>query len=553
MKYLLRTQEEKNAFKALIKLGEPNGVEVARDENGQICIVYNDDITFSCDDESDSSSVQAARAKRFDKDGFSWFRSIRGGADDDRLKGDAAWKDLLTRVPKDFFKKYPCLIYSNQDVLRDENVEACKRQIKNLVKDVFDIEADVHEVGYEQRKFYGASLCLKLSASGEPVSLVGRIFFTISNDDKSFRVIAKENAKSLTDVITKKTNDASATLSAAEKEEWDEDRMFVYDKIKDFMRSGANLFNYLVFNDEDLEIFNERLANNVQFNGVLSISCTGIDVNLIMKIFVRVPTYRVALKCNSGAKELTAYNFAKLISIDCACGKKLVEYNRVVSDEDGFDVTVDFDDADRPVFFSPGLNDETARQEAIERTFSKHLHRVECSLVHEYAARCEAYVCEDQFVNVLCRDGREETKCSDCPYCETYMTLDGRAYSLDMLGFNGSEIFVKSDEANFCEVCGRTIEQGETLCPLCKKLSVVGDEEDGKEEFAAQKTKYRKYASLLPVTKRAGGKDKRCVEDQEFIVFKTNDIYFVFDKLTGEFTVSGKNLNAEVQDFGEID
>ncbi len=556
MKYVLRTQEEIDAFNALCKLGASNGVRVARDGEQNICIVCDSGITFTCADDDFDVFSDEQQKKTVDKEGFSWFKAIRGkGADNERLLGDAEWKDMLTRVPQKFFNDHPCLIYTNKEVIRDKNTEVCKYQIRNLIKNVFGIEADVVEAGSEQRKFYGASLCLKLSASGDPVSLVGRIFFTISNEDKSFRVISKDNASVITDVIAQKENQAGAALSADEIAEWNEDRNFVYDKIKEFLKSGENLFDYLIFGEEDQRIFDDRLGENVQFNGVLAITCSAIDINLIMKVFVNVPTYKVLLRCNTSVKELRAHNFAKLISIDCACGKKLIEYNRVVSDDGGFDVTVDFDRYNQPVFKVHGIALDEARNIAIEKVFSKHLRHVRCNLIHEMGATCEAYICGDCFVEVACADGGSVIKCDDCPYCEVYMKVDGRAYELSMLSFDGKELFVTDeDNKNYCSVCGRTIKPDRTECHLCSRLELSAADDAYRQEYAAQNKLYKRYQNLLPFGKRlTKGKDRRCVEDQEYIVFKSGNLYFVFDKILGEFIVKGDDATTAEKENWEID
>ena len=178
--------------------------------------------------------------------------------------------------------------------------------------------------------------------------------------------------------------------------------------------------------------------------------------------------------------------------------------------------------------------------------FSKHLRRVECDKCETRDA-CVAYLCEDQREVVkdlsIDRSFAEVIRCKDCIYPESYLYVDGVPYTTKSVFYDVNSRTLKPRYAgkkggvSLCPVCGRSFfkeNNSQELCDLCALL----DSED-EQELRRQRALYARYAGLLPIRKRLGGKDKRGVEDQSIIVIKVGNAYHVFDKIAG--ILSGDN------------
>ncbi len=560
IKYELNSTNEQNAFRALYKLKDKPEVNLT-DENGTLyegeikndveTIVY-EGVEYFCGDESRDN--QTTTSQSVTDTGFSWFRAIRREPEDDKTTGAKKWKMLLTDVPQKFFDRYPILIYDKEDErLSDSEIRTFERRLKNLMTTIFDgVQEQDIKVGIEsssRRTFYGASLRLDLSTGGEPFHVVARIFFgeteALDGSQKTvFHVLNKQQAASFAPENNALGGEGQ-TDAIRNDEIQNEINGFKQNGIKDFFQGlserNENLYEYLVFSEEDLQILRRNIkdAPGARINGKLTMSCTKIEVKLCMKIAVNVPKFDIRLKCGMGEKVLTATSFAQLVTLQCDCGTELIKDNRVCTSAAMIDIK--FEDDENTVRFDSVSKGATTHEKALalakQEVFSKHLYHITCPLMLNKGS-CDAYVCNRDYVEVEKADGGIEFKCKDCPYSEIYMNIGGKYYDVERLNFDGKEIFVKSGEDKTCDVCGRPIQKGNN-CALCYDLIRGSDKEHRRQ--------YRKYRILLPLMLRLKffGTKNICAEDQEYIVFMlrgngSRRKYVVYDKIKEDW-LKGKS------------
>lgn len=565
LSYKLNSEVEKEAFDILYELKDRSEVNahtvndaVVKLYDGEMrgkerTIVYSG-VEYSCGSSRQRSEEKKAQSYLTDN-GFSWFSALREDEEDEKTVGAKKWQMLLTKVPQSFFSRYPILVYdARTEEIKDDN--KFRKCLTNLMETAFDVDESrikIEQVGMTKRTFYGASLRLDLSTGGEPFSVVGRIIFAqgepTDKGETRFDALPADQAKNLTSDIEFGQEGGGEIVNLEEGALTG----FRDNGIKKFLNElgeTGDLNEYLVFSAQDKKIIEGYIkeGTGVKENGKLKFDCLKIEVKLYMKISVNVPQYIIRLKCGTGEKVLSASSFEQLITLVCDCGAMLIKDNRVCTSEAQIGISFDNNGKIKFVAVGPDMNGDKAKKLAKKLVFDNHLYHIACRLMHREKGKgdeCDAYVCNNSYIDVLYANGLTEHKCVNCPYWEIYKEIDGKCYDVSMLRFDGNELFVKGRRESRCEICHRPIK-GEvaTKCALCDNLR----HGNGKKN----RYLYKKYRILLPLMTRLKyfGVKNTCVEDQEYIVFELKTKrkkahYEVYDKIKGDWVDLTKPMVAE--------
>ena len=501
-----------------------------------------------------------------DTRGASWFREMRGdGVADDQIKASNKWQTLITKLSEEFYKNNPVLYY--EDTNTDFNLDPeSDDYIRRLIDTFFD-EKNVtltREDENATQYIYAASLRLSVGVSLVPQPVLGKIYFSL-NSDHTLKFLTKEEADRLEQSLEKVNSVEESVVPPAES-----DVGAIVATLKDMLDNKEHLEKYLRFNDD-----NEKVMENMtkkqrgeRRDDAFPVEILKVTINTLFVIKVKTREYNVYFNRFTHVKTpvLSAQVFFDKVTLRCEACKKHTE---LISSNVVNYVNAAGKPVSAEIFFgNKGIDLRvngrllgaaeflTALEDIKKSVFSKHLHRVECGACAVRDA-CIGYVCEDQQITVkeLDSEGRigRLVRCSDCVYPESYVFVNGEAYTTSSVFYDINErsLRLRSDPngaRTTCSVCGRPYYRIkgslDDLCTLCASLT------DGDEvQLRKQKALYKKYEGLLPLHKRLSAKEKRCVEDQSIIVFRSGKVYHVFDKLAaiiaGEDFLTGKTVTPD--------
>ena len=495
--------------------------------------------------------------------GASWFREMRGdGMADEQIRAANKWQALIDKLPITFYGNNPMLYYSDTrtDFNIDTEIDSSIRAIVDTFFDEKNITVE-KEGGDTTQLIYAASLRLAVGISLVPQPVLGKIYFSL-NPDGTLKFLTKEEAVKLENILQNVQPGADAG-PAPKKTEINA----IIGTLTEMLKGKDKLERNLVFNDDNkavIEKITERQRGEKRA-GDVPVEILKVTVNTIFLLKVKSTEYNVFFNRFTRVKApvLRAKVLFDKVTMSCtACraGDELIHANvidYVNSYGNPTSAEISFDRRGLSLIVDgrtlPPDEFEKAVEDIKKSVFSKHLLRVECG---SCAARdaCVGYLCEEQriYAKNLLEEGEIESviRCGDCVYPESYVLVDGEAYTTNSVFFDVNErrLRLRADEGGrraSCTVCGRPYyrAKGEIgdLCGLCATLSLEDD-----ALVRKQHALYNKYAGLLPIRKRMNATSKRCVEDQSIIVFKVGRVYHVFDKLAaviaGEDYLTGKTV-----------
>ncbi len=540
IEYIIHEEEDIKLFKKLVELRDSGYVRVENSENGPAIVheLGGKEYHFIQSNHSDCMT-ELSENRENDENGFYWFRDIRGETISDATKGKIAWNDLILNVSEKFFGKYPCLVYADERQLtgKDDAVEIRRTQLSNLVENFFDLDDVKYEIVHkadESRAYYGASLKLNVKISGEPKPIVGKIFFVVSGQ----RIVPLDESvgRQLSDMVwtgmKKKLNQAKGDALREDSN----DITTLYSQLENFFKQGVDLSQYLILSDENQAVITELLRNKERGNDKITVTCEQIYINSILKVFVKVPVFDIVLHADRGDKILSANYYGDMLTLIChACSRHEVIVNDgyvSYTDEDGISHSyfLSFDAENEPYLSRDGLplsedSDAEDYKAVGENVFRRHIRKIECHNLGIHGD-CYNYVCLDDTVTI---EGKP-VRCKDCPYLEKTIVLNGCNYSPSELFFDtdSGTIREKSQENVKCktEKCQNSATGGK-YCKLCESLRSTAP-----SDIEKQRADYKKYARILPLFRRIGSGDKRCVEDYKQFVFRLGNKTFVIEKET---------------------
>ena len=450
--------------------------------------------------------------------GASWFAGFRG-EDVGNSNSNAEWISLIESVSAHFHKNHSLLEYNSQgSVPTPQEVERDIARIRRVISKGWPRWgelADIREAtSAGAMEIFGVGLRLDISNVGEPVAVIGRLYFCRRSDGELYPLRAS-TARSIDASIMEYDEKAGGKVSSNYRTEI-VGQLLV--KVEECFRRRDDSFSadedgledwLYIYNPEDiraLEVMAEQGHSGT--DGAVPLVCSGAK---LLNIFHMIKPTRLYEVVFGGDTVLNAeFAMENEVTISCALCKSpipIVE-NNIARLAKGGEVTI-----------NPDLDDLgiTAAQLA-DIPFETHIKAIEC-----LGAGCKKYRCDSALFTY---DNR--AYCRDChrrdvvyPIGDKFYPTSALAYSSSTLTLVPKMVLVDAGGATRpgtrrCNYCERTFEgQGTSsyVCDFCAcKLS--GPDAAGRL--------YKKYSGALPLHVRMSNSsksDKLCYEDSEFIMF----------------------------------
>ena len=465
----------------------------------------------------------------FEKDGASWFKSLRGEkAPDD----DAIWNTFRSNVAIEYHKRFSVVEYKKQAPTKEETLKALKFATDSIndfcavfypfLKGKLDVRP-VTQNEFNAEDIYGVAVKIELSGgTGASLPVLGRVFFSRTGKVMSPLTV---------DVATPLDQNIKSLIPDESEENAPSINTSVIDNALDAMQAlientDKNFADYLCFSDkEDLQAVNgllEKLSHND-----IELECQRVDVLYITHIQT-TPFNYIVYSQNKPLFHLTV-GINDSITISCAsCSENtlLVERNQIVYENALNKKTncyLDFN------LNNLGLTAEEINEVLSFSNLSKHIKPLSCKK-STGATICSCYKCESQ-IFLAVKGEKEKYACLDCPYPEiVYINKNGEPLYTPKLtfAFDKKELVSSDTQTAFCSNCGRAFSKETLLGGLCRTCRGVGN-----DSVEKAKKLYKEYKDFLPLTSRLTLSTKKyCYEDDEIILFLVGKRQYIFNKLT---------------------
>ncbi|MBQ7712755.1 MAG: hypothetical protein IJT69_02930 [Clostridia bacterium] len=499
-----------------------------------------------------------------DANGASWFKTMRGDGDpDDSVKASNHWQILIRKLSETFYANnffFYCDLTSER--INEINDIEAENNIGRFVETCFgekleDIE--LRKVDTTDQYVYAASFRFEVSKSiGAPQPVLGRVYY-LNKSDGTTELLSVQDATELDRSLESFERDSNDAVTE------EKNINTTIDHLIENIKSRDHLEKNIVFNEDNQAVI-KRIVDpsfagsgdpNAMKSEEIQIDIKKATVNTIFKIKVNAKTYEVYYKRFTERRTpvLRVDILFNKISMRClSCNEDIVVGNVIeycsAGETQRKRAELSFE-SDAITFRDPTDSQKTSEDilyELKESVFSEHLYPVSGCPTRIGRGNCFGYVCRnDQIAVKDIETGEKIIRCKKCPFPESFVIVDGGAYTTSSVFFDVNErrLRLKKDEHGecaFCSTCGRRFYQnadewGEQ-CALCASLS------DGDVAVTnRQKETYRAYRGFLPIRLRLAGR-KRCAEDESAITFKIGDKYYSFNKidaiLSGERSLEEK-------------
>ena len=554
-KYYLRSKKEQESYDAIIHLfngGLIGASDVGASTNARGTYIEYDGIEF--EKSAESGEKESAFMAIMTPSGASWFDRAAGrekkNAEEDYAN---SWNSFVKDVERKFYEKYSCLVYD--DVEESGGSLQAEKCIYNLLKTFFDF--DESELGSTiridsdrnngKRIIYGVNMRMEVYDTGEPKPILGKMFFSPKNVGDGIVPLDKNRADGIVRAIADKKQ-SKVVIDDDKQAELRVESSAALDNILRYLRESDNLLDELVYDRDskgksvDEEVIKKFIASVA--SGEVNILCQSIAVKTLLIINQKIKVFNV-VNALSGKAILRAEVCGDRISMGCAAcenGTGLIVDNSIVCSNGKVDLYFN-NDGKISIKTKRGylpISDDACKEtvELLKKeVFSKHLYKLECAL--PAGGVCNKCICANRQTEVVAgydENGAEKIviKCSDCPYLESFIRIKDengyKAFAPNVLYFDVDEKRfmprVASGEQPRCNVCKREIGKDKKRCALCASLG-AGSSGEVKQE---QRKLYKEYSYMLSPTSRMTKGEKRCAEDQEVIVFRVGNSFYVVNK-----------------------
>ena len=447
--------------------------------------------------------------------GATWFAGLRG--EDVTLNSNSEWISFIESVSNHFHRNHSFLEYNSQG--SDPTPQEVERDIARVKRVVasgwqsWGSEAEIREARSKgAMEIFGVGLRLDISNVGEPLAVIGRLYFCRRRDGELYPLRAS-TAKLLDASIMEYDDESGAKVTTSYRNEIIGQLLV---KVEDCFRrrEGASteedgLEDWLyIYDKEDIEALSALAEKGHKGeDGAVPLVCTGAK---LLNIFHMIKPTRLYEVVFGGDTVLTAeFAMENEITLNCALcnGAYPIIENNIARLVGGGEVVID-PDAD-------GLG---IPKELLSRIpFSKHVKPISCDSVG-----CKKYRCS---VDLFSYEGRQY--CKACQRRDVVYPIGDKYYPTQALAFSSATLTLvprfemdpagkKRPLVRTCSLCGRTFEIVGNARAVCSFCSCQGAD----EEEAARL--YKKYSGALPLHVRmanAAKKRKLCYEDSEFIMY----------------------------------
>lgn len=537
MNEILIGKEYKSAFDSVLKLlkrsvsyGDVHVKEV--DERAKRIVTNTCVFRYS---ENASSSENPARAMCFTPSGASWFEGLRSGKND-AGDGTAQWLGFIESVAKAYHREYSLLEFKQPDnAVSEEDMRRCRAVLEKVLELFFPSLKGVQiaraDGKSEPDDIYGVSLKTEMSGgTGASVPVLGSVYFRRRGNSAEGK---------LNPVVAEEAAEIAASLYAAIPESGRADgadktgsTRLIDSVILAMSRLLGGKMNHsfgecVNFGEKDEEVIGE-LTEKLSHDGAC-LECRNITVLGISHVRWSNSAFYVYRGEKPVLRAMVGLNGSvTLMCENCTSGGALIDNDNIVcryKDAGGREVRENI--RIKPNEENLGLTEEQIDKVLEYSEISRHLQSITCSENPRAEGGCTRCVCSAQLQNLGTAD-EPVWKCRDCPYPEiVFEDAEGELHYTPSMHFARDKMTMTEEEVSECVCCGRkftaAVMKGTNMCPMCRAGSL--DSEEGKKGYA-------RYSGLLSPALRVRyiGKVKRCLEDEDMLVFLMGGDRYIFDK-----------------------
>lgn len=563
---LVKINYNDECFESLVKLYRCRVNSTENSDEFDVAKLYsvteNDEIiygeyTFVRQDIDEESDSKKEDEKKMLPEGASWFKNFRNRSKTTST-GITEWEALISKVRTSFHKKNTWLKYEAGTGKFDQKSD--EERIKNAIKALWGEDSPNEEtIEYLENSsardayttIYGASVRLDIFAGREAVggatTIVGRLYFSI--EDSQVKPLSFETARKITENIAKPSDDGNNKKSPSEDDDSDNKKSqdssnpqikstellsSLRNGIIDCFKNGLNKYLYVrkpAENENQLSDDNRKITNLIEKSGirVTEFTCKSIEILYMFQVRTANRVYKV--KCK-GQDILTAIVDANeelsLRCLSCNDQSLILNRNTVRIEKKGRSTNKEKAYEDYYVKFDGdktlGLGDN---YDLVINKIREHNIPIECKDC--YKLRCKNNVVEGSELGA----DPDRKYCRDCTNCEVVYYVDGKPrYTPSLVyDFQARDLVLPTD-GETCKVCGRTYYGTSLTDGVCKFCQGSEDE----DQIQKAKRLYKIYSrALAPFTRlKHLFSSKSCFEDEEVIVFKLENEYYVIDKLQSQ-------------------
>lgn len=448
---------------------------------------------------------------RIREDGATWFREIRG--DHVEIDNNAAWMNLIEQIRTQFHKNYSWLEYNTSSSrVSSKTLENDKALITKILDRIWPWSDRAEIIPSDSpgaMHIFGAGLRLDITNAGEPVSVIGHIYFSRASDGTliPLRHDAAKNVHTMT-----QTFDSTDNIKVPKDSERSQtvgkillalETLFKRKKNASADADGLEDWLYIA-NESDDHALHLLADQGHGKDGEVPLSCTYIE--LLNVVHMSQPTRLYYINLNGKNIMNVEFSMDQDMNFTCElCNDKypMIE-NASLRLKEG-----------RPIKFNFTAEDLGVTDEDVANSVCKtHLAEIVCDV------GCSSIKCNGGYFEA---GGRNY--CEDCPRREVIYIIGETKYPTVSLAFDNATLSLVPSKNENNENSTRT-------CRFCQR-SYVGLSNAGICDFCAGRTLsedaaialYHKYSRALPLQVRlkATRKRKVCYEDNELIMFMIGD------------------------------
>lgn len=553
---LVKINYNDECFESLVKLyrcrvnstENPDEFDVAKlysvTENDEI--IYGE-YTFVRQDIDEESDSKKEDEKKMLPEGASWFKNFRNRSKTTST-GITEWEALISKVRTSFHQKNTWLKYEAGTGKFDKKSD--EERIKNAIKALWGEDSPNEEtIEYLEKPsardayttIYGASVRLDIFAGREAVggatTIVGRLYFLI--EDNQVKPLSFETARKITENIAKPSEDDDSDNKKSQDSSSPQiQSTYLLSSLRngiiDCFKNGLNKYLYIrkpAENENQLSDDNRKITSLIEKSGirVTEFTCKSIEILYMFQVKTANRVYKV--KCK-GQDILTAIvDTNEELSLRClSCNDQSLILNRntvriekkgrSTNNEKAYEDYYVKLDGDKTL----GLGDN---YDLVINKIREHNIPIECKDC--YKLRCKNNIVEGSELGA----DPDRKYCRDCTNCEVVYYVDGKPrYTPSLVYDFQARDLVLSTDGETCKVCGRTYYSTSLTDGVCKFCQGSEDE----DQIQKAKRLYKIYSrALAPFTRlKHLFSSKSCFEDEEVIVFKLENEYYVIDKLQSQ-------------------
>ena len=483
---------------------------------------------------------------RIEKDGASWFSSIRkiakGKASAAETSDAHLWEEFIADISRKYHDKYFLVSCHKRNSSRsaDENDEIFERYnlyASNIMNFFYPQITDweFYEVTDNENfdDIYGLNLRLQIGTGGEKeVPVLGTLYFKKHGNHRMIP-LAAEDAICIEKNLEISGDSTSTLPYTPDIDETNNTLNTLFSELTRIISediAGTHLVDCLHYDEDDAQAI-QGLLSRIQNDNKMLV-CKQVEVLGVSHVNWEKRSYIISNKrTGEDAFSIVGGIDGKVVMscLGCTTPTDLILNNRITftNAEDNTSVSMTIDPGQPDL----GLTPEMAEMVNASDLFSSHhlLIGALCGTPREKKP-CSKIRCKSTLVELETPRG-VASFCRDCPYPEVvYTDHEGDSHYTPTLRLDTEtmRLVLPTEVAETpCHFCGRTVAtlKGDKYCQLC---STVHNPDEASRRVASDR--YEKYKTILPLHVRMAKGTKRCYEDAELLIFVVGGKKLIFHK-----------------------